>query len=79
MIILFCRCDVTNKEAVKAMGDQIRREHGDVTMLLNNAGIMPCKPLLQHSEKEIRNVFEINILAHHWVSAFIFTMLIVFC
>ncbi|XP_026319793.1 17-beta-hydroxysteroid dehydrogenase 13-like isoform X1 [Hyposmocoma kahamanoa] len=60
-------CDVTDPEAVDAMADKVRREVGDVTMLMNNAGIMPCKPLMQHSEKEIRTVFEINILAHHWL------------
>ena len=28
-----------------------------VTLLFNNAGIMPCKPLLAHSEKEIEKVW----------------------
>ncbi|XP_073958301.1 epidermal retinol dehydrogenase 2-like [Choristoneura fumiferana] len=36
-------------------------------MLINNAGIMPCKPLAQHAEKEIRTMFEVNVLAHFWM------------
>lgn len=40
-------------------------------MLINNAGIMPCKPLLQTSEKEIRSLFEVNVIAHLWVSLYI--------
>ena len=31
---------------------------GQVTLLFNNAGIMPCKPLLDHSEKEIEKVWK---------------------
>lgn len=40
---------------------------GDVTILVNNAGIMPQHELLKHSEKEIRMIFEINVLAHYWM------------
>lgn len=60
-------CDVTDREAINALAEKIRREVGEVTMLVNNAGIMPCKPLLQTSEKEIRSAFELNIIAHLWL------------
>lgn len=40
---------------------------GIVTILVNNAGIMPQHEMLKHSEKEIRLIFEINILAHFWM------------
>ncbi|PZC81390.1 17-beta-hydroxysteroid dehydrogenase 13 isoform X1 [Helicoverpa armigera] len=60
-------CDVTDREAINALAEKIRREVGEVTMLVNNAGIMPCKPLLQTSEKEIRTSFEVNIIAHLWL------------
>ncbi|XP_068626413.1 17-beta-hydroxysteroid dehydrogenase 13-like [Battus philenor] len=61
------QCDVTDRDAIKAMAEKIRREIGEVTMLVNNAGIMPCKPLLDTSEKEIRTVFEVNVLAQLWL------------
>ncbi|KAF9420314.1 hypothetical protein HW555_003375 [Spodoptera exigua] len=60
-------CDVTDREAIAVLAEKIRREVGEVTMLVNNAGIMPCKPLLQTSEKEIRTSFEVNIIAHLWL------------
>ncbi|KAG6441858.1 hypothetical protein O3G_MSEX002081 [Manduca sexta] len=60
-------CDVTDRDAVNALAEKIRREVGEVTMLVNNAGIMPCKPLLQQSVKEIRSTFDVNILAHLWL------------
>ncbi|CAG9136809.1 unnamed protein product [Plutella xylostella] len=60
-------CDVTDRSAIAAMAARVRREVGDVTILVNNAGIMPCKSLQQHSEKEIRTMFDVNVLAHLWL------------
>lgn len=65
--IFFSRGDVTSREAIIALAEKIRQEVGDVTMLVNNAGIMSCKPLLAHTEKEVRAEFEVNIIAHIWV------------
>ncbi|XP_013177254.1 PREDICTED: estradiol 17-beta-dehydrogenase 11-like [Papilio xuthus] len=61
------QCDVTDRNAINELAEKIRREIGDVTMLVNNAGIMPCKPLLQTSDTEIRTVFEVNVLAQLWL------------
>ncbi|XP_055371817.1 short-chain dehydrogenase/reductase family 16C member 6 [Condylostylus longicornis] len=67
----FYICDVTNRDAVLQLADKIKNEVGYVTILINNAGIMPSHPINQHTEKEIRKVFEINILSHFWtVEAF---------
>ncbi|XP_061709311.1 17-beta-hydroxysteroid dehydrogenase 13-like isoform X1 [Cydia pomonella] len=60
-------CDVTDSKAVAALAERVRREVGDVTMLVNNAGIMPCKPLSQHTEKDIRTMMEVNVMAHFWM------------
>ncbi|XP_063824692.1 short-chain dehydrogenase/reductase family 16C member 6-like isoform X2 [Ostrinia nubilalis] len=60
-------CDVTDRDAINALAEKVRREVGEVTMLVNNAGIMPCKPILETSEKEIRALFDVNILAHLWL------------
>ncbi|XP_026498062.1 estradiol 17-beta-dehydrogenase 11-like isoform X1 [Vanessa tameamea] len=59
-------CDVTSRTSINEMAEKIRKEVGEVTILINNAGIMPCKPLLQTGEKEIRTAFEVNCLAHLW-------------
>ena len=39
---------------------------GFVSILVNNAGIMPCKPLNNQTEAEIRKMYEINVFAHLW-------------
>lgn len=43
------------------------KEVGDVTILVNNAGIMPQHEILNHTEKEIRMIYEINTIAHCWM------------
>jgi NADP-dependent 3-hydroxy acid dehydrogenase YdfG len=63
----FCRVDVTNREKVIETGAKVLKEVGTVTILLNNAGIMPQHEQLKHTEKEIRMIFEINVLAHFWM------------
>ncbi|XP_061388042.1 17-beta-hydroxysteroid dehydrogenase 13 [Musca vetustissima] len=60
-------CDVTNREAIFALYEQIKKEHGFVEVIVNNAGIMPCRPLFELNEKEIRLMYEINVLAHFWI------------
>lgn len=50
------------------MAETVKKEHGFINIVVNNAGIMPCHPLIEHTETEIRNMYEINVLAHFWVS-----------
>ncbi|XP_054266342.1 estradiol 17-beta-dehydrogenase 11-like isoform X1 [Macrosteles quadrilineatus] len=59
-------CDVSNRAAVLAMAEKVRQEVGDVTVLVNNAGIMPCHPLSGHKPQEIEKIFDVNVLAHFW-------------
>ncbi|KAG5682538.1 hypothetical protein PVAND_011885 [Polypedilum vanderplanki] len=59
--------DVTNREKVLETGAKVLKEVGDVTILINNAGIMPQHQLLKHTENEIKKIFEINVLAHFWM------------
>ena len=61
------KCDVSNREEVLALAAKVRAEVGAVTVLVNNAGIMPTHPLLKHTPQEIRKIFDINVLAHFWM------------
>src|SRR5262245_4351282 len=38
-------CDVTKKEQVKAVVDATVKEHGKLDVIINNAGIMPIRPI----------------------------------
>lgn len=59
--------DVTNRDKVLETGNKVLKEVGDVTILVNNAGIMPQHELLKHTEGEIRKIFEVNVIAHFWM------------
>jgi len=61
-------CDVSKSDKVKELADRIRKEVGEVSVLVNNAGIMPCKQFLDHEEAEIRKMFDVNVFAHFWLN-----------
>jgi len=61
------QCDVSNREHVFNVAERVKKEVGDVTILVNNAGIMPCHAFLDHTADEIRRIFDINVLAHFWM------------
>lgn len=46
------------------MAENIRLEHGDPTVLINNAGIGNNKSILDLLEPGLRKIFDVNIIAH---------------
>jgi len=58
--------DVSNREEVRKAADITRKELGEVSILVNNAGIMPCKPFLNFSEKEVEKIFSVNVYSQYW-------------
>ncbi|OXU28764.1 hypothetical protein TSAR_003283 [Trichomalopsis sarcophagae] len=61
------KCDVSNREEVLRVADKVKREVGTVSILVNNAGIMPCRPFLEHTAAEIQKMMDINVMAHFWI------------
>ncbi|GAB1866596.1 NADP-retinol dehydrogenase [Camponotus japonicus] len=61
------QCDVSEREQVLSVAEKVKKEVGDVTILVNNAGIMPCHAFLDHTTDEIKRIFDINVLAHFWM------------
>lgn len=64
---MFDRVDVTSREKVLEAGSKVLKEVGAVTILVNNAGIMPQHDFLKHTENEIRKIIDINLVAHFWM------------
>jgi len=60
------RCDVSNREDVMKIAKLVRQDVGHVTMLINNAGILHCRPLLKLNHQQIQRTMEVNTLAHFW-------------
>ncbi|XP_071147207.1 short-chain dehydrogenase/reductase 3-like [Mytilus edulis] len=59
-------CDVCDRELVYKTGEEIKNSIGDVTILVNNAGIFNGALVLNDTEENIQKTFAINALAHIW-------------
>ncbi|XP_047985635.1 17-beta-hydroxysteroid dehydrogenase 13-like [Leguminivora glycinivorella] len=60
-------CDVTDRAAVFSLAERVTKEVGEVTILVNNAGIMPSKPILEWTEQKIRSTIDVNITTNLWM------------
>lgn len=49
------------------MAKDIRSKVGYPTVLINNAGVVRGRSILDSSEKDIRFTFDVNSLAHYWI------------
>ncbi|KAK3775488.1 hypothetical protein RRG08_027243 [Elysia crispata] len=58
--------DVTSSTSIAEGASKIRKALGEVDILINNAGVVNCAELLDLTEKAIRRVYEVNILAQYW-------------
>ena len=48
-------------------GTLLQQEVGHVTMLVNNAGVVAGRRLLNNSDDDIQHTLHVNLLAHFWV------------
>jgi len=54
-------CDVTKKEQVKAVVDAVVAEHARLDVIVNNAGIMPIRPMRDCNTAEWDAMIDVNI------------------
>lgn len=68
--------DISKREEVYKAAAEIKENFGNVTLLLNNAGVVSGRALLDTPDHLIERSFNVNTLAHFWtVKAFLPTML----
>ncbi|XP_071218842.1 epidermal retinol dehydrogenase 2-like [Salvelinus alpinus] len=60
------QCDCSDKAEVYRVADQVKREVGDVSILINNAGIVTGRNLMDTPESLIEKTIEVNTMAHFW-------------
>uniref|UniRef100_A0A8C5M9H2 Retinol dehydrogenase 10 n=1 Tax=Leptobrachium leishanense TaxID=445787 RepID=A0A8C5M9H2_9ANUR len=59
-------CDVGKRESVYMAAEKVRREVGDVFLLLNNAGVVSGHHLLECPDELIERTMMVNCHAHFW-------------
>jgi len=64
--INYYKCDVTKLEEIEAVAKKVIEEVGHPTVLVNNAGVVQGKLILDLSPEDIKQTFAVNTLAHFW-------------
>ncbi|KAL4249096.1 short-chain dehydrogenases/reductases (SDR) family protein [Abortiporus biennis] len=64
--ITYYKCDVSKWEEVEATAKTIVEELGHPTVLINNAGVVQGKRILDLTPADIQQTFSVNTLAHFW-------------
>ncbi|KAM6318622.1 epidermal retinol dehydrogenase 2-like [Aegotheles albertisi] len=59
-------CDCSKRQEVYRVADQVKKEVGDVSILVNNAGIVTGKSFLDAPDSLVEKTMEVNIMAHFW-------------
>jgi all-trans-retinol dehydrogenase (NAD+) len=60
--------DLSDKSAIARVAEQTLRDAMRIDVLVNNAGIVVGKPLLEASDEDIQRTFDVNTLALFWVT-----------
>ncbi|XP_066122419.1 retinol dehydrogenase 10 [Saccopteryx bilineata] len=69
-------CDVGKRENVYLTAEKVRKEVGEVSVLVNNAGVVSGHHLLECPDELIERTMMVNCHAHFWTTkAFLPTML----
>ncbi|KAJ5627863.1 hypothetical protein N7490_010091 [Penicillium lividum] len=64
----YYRCDLTNRAELESVAETIRRDVGDPTCVVANAGICRGKPLLHATQRDVELTFAVNNLAVIWTA-----------
>uniref|UniRef100_A0A8H7Y088 Short-chain dehydrogenase/reductase 3 n=1 Tax=Psilocybe cubensis TaxID=181762 RepID=A0A8H7Y088_PSICU len=65
--IAYYKCDVSRWEEVEAVSKKIIEEIGEPTILVNNAGVVQGKSIVDLSPEDIQQTFGTNTLSHFWI------------
>ncbi|KAF3910637.1 hypothetical protein ABW21_db0205004 [Orbilia brochopaga] len=62
--IHFYNCDVTDYDRLAQVAAEIRKDHGDPTVLVLNAGIVNAEPLLKIPIARTQKLLNVNLVSH---------------
>ncbi|NXM10788.1 RDHE2 dehydrogenase, partial [Ploceus nigricollis] len=59
-------CDCSKRQDIYRVADQVKKEVGDVSLLINNAGVVIGKRFLDSPDSLVEKTMEVNTMAHFW-------------
>ncbi|NXJ81608.1 RDHE2 dehydrogenase, partial [Trogon melanurus] len=59
-------CDCSKRQDIYRVADQVKKEVGDVTILINNAGIVTGKSFIESPDSLLEKSMQVNTMAHFW-------------
>uniref|UniRef100_A0A8C5NQ74 RDHE2 dehydrogenase n=1 Tax=Junco hyemalis TaxID=40217 RepID=A0A8C5NQ74_JUNHY len=59
-------CDCSKRQDIYRVADQVKKEVGDVSILINNAGVVVGKRFLDSPDSLVEKTMEVNTMAHFW-------------
>ncbi|GAA5954775.1 hypothetical protein JCM3765_007772 [Sporobolomyces pararoseus] len=70
------KIDISNADAVREAAEKVKKEVGHPTVLVNMAGIVRAKSILDMTDKDIDLTYDVNVKSHYYtVQAFLPEML----
>ncbi|MEE2961552.1 MAG: SDR family oxidoreductase [Myxococcota bacterium] len=62
------KCDLRKRSQIYSVAKRVQKQIGDIDILINNAGIVSGKSLLDISDDAISATFDVNTLALFWTT-----------
>ncbi|KAM6221621.1 estradiol 17-beta-dehydrogenase 11 [Rhynchocyon petersi] len=60
--------DCSNREDIYSNANKVKAEVGDVSILVNNAGVVCTSDLMSTQDPQLEKTFQVNVLAHFWTT-----------
>lgn len=60
--------DCSKREEIYSAARKVKEDIGDVSILVNNAGVVYTADLFATQDPQIEKTFEVNVLAHFWTT-----------
>ncbi|PTB43087.1 uncharacterized protein TrAFT101_001644 [Trichoderma asperellum] len=61
-------CDIRSPENLAAVAEKVTSQVGHPSVIINNAGVVRGKTILDATPADVRFTFDVNALAHYWVA-----------
>lgn len=60
-------CDLMSREEIKEVSKRIKHDIGNVTMIVNNAGMSNFKSFVECQEDEFISTLRVNLFSSYWI------------